>query len=58
MLIEINSKCHINEKKLSQSVTTLLKKLLTGIEPVTSTLPMLRTTDCAIAATAVSLTTP
>ena len=45
---------YFQKKKTFQSYTlksfTKIKKLLTRIELVTSTLPMLRTTDCAIAA--------
>ena len=46
----------MKNKGISKSVLpekpffSTIQKLLTGIEPVTSTLPMLRTTDCAIAA--------
>ncbi len=40
------SKSNFLEKPLFSNIL----ELLTGIEPVTSTLPMLRTTDCAIAA--------
>ena len=47
-----------NTKKLSNTLgkgKLLISELLTRIELVTSTLPMLRTTDCAIAACDVSL---